>query len=352
MPFTTPIAWEAVAYYDGRGTAAPTSPTIRSAPARIDSRSTRSSSASCWSATRPGTARAQANAEAPGAVFPDRDRARGRRRGALDAAYAGRRMPFVDRIEFSRERESIPRFNKFLQGYYDDGGIIKESFDAVIQGDRLSPEMEARGMRLDKTVEPSIYYLGFNMDDPGGRHAGRRARPQAAPGDEPGHRHRRVSRAVPQRPRRAGAVAAAARPLRLRRGLPEPVPPASIWRAPGSCWPRPATRTASIPRPAAPAAHLRHLGDHGRGQPAVPVLRRRLAPARPRRRDRRHHLQPVPGQGAARRLPDLHLGLDRRLPRPGELPVPARVQQRALQERRAEHRQLLRRGVRRAVSAR
>jgi hypothetical protein len=87
--------------------------------------------------------------------------------GRIDAAYAGRHMPFVDRIEFYRERENIPRFNKLLQGYYDDGGIIKESFDAVVQGDRLSPQMQARGMHLDKTVEPSIRYIGFNGDSVG-----------------------------------------------------------------------------------------------------------------------------------------------------------------------------------------
>ena len=83
----------------------------------------------------------------------------------IDPSYAGRPLPFLDRISFSREREGIPRFNKFLQGYYDDGGIIKESFDAIIKDDRLSPEMAARGMRLDKEVEPTIFYIGFNMDD-------------------------------------------------------------------------------------------------------------------------------------------------------------------------------------------
>ena len=36
----------------------------------------------------------------------------------------------------------------------------------VVQGDRLSPEMAARGMRLDKEVEPTIFYVGFNMEDP------------------------------------------------------------------------------------------------------------------------------------------------------------------------------------------
>jgi ABC-type transport system substrate-binding protein len=86
-------------------------------------------------------------------------------------------MPFLDRVTFTRERESIPRFNKFLQGYYDDGGIIKESFDAVVQNDRLTPSMSARGMRLDREVEPTIFYIGFNMNDPVlGTKGGERAR--------------------------------------------------------------------------------------------------------------------------------------------------------------------------------
>ena len=38
--------------------------------------------------------------------------------------------------------------------------------------DELSPEMAARGMRLDKSVGPAVYYLGFNMDDPVVGHPG------------------------------------------------------------------------------------------------------------------------------------------------------------------------------------
>ncbi len=36
--------------------------------------------------------------------------------------------------------------------------------------------MAARGMRLDKEVEPTIFYIGFNMDDPVVGRAGGRAR--------------------------------------------------------------------------------------------------------------------------------------------------------------------------------
>jgi oligopeptide transport system substrate-binding protein len=176
MPFTTPVAWEAVAYYDGKdGREHFTDHAVGTGPYRLalyekQYRFTLQRN-ELW------YGRQSANSEAPGALFPAQISPEDVAEGRIDAAYAGRRLPFVDRVKYYREREGIPRFNKLLQGYYDDGGIIKESFDAVIQSDRLSPHMQARGMRLDKTVEPSIRYIGFNMDDPVvGTSAGERGR--------------------------------------------------------------------------------------------------------------------------------------------------------------------------------
>ena len=120
--------------------------------------------------------------DAPGAIFPTDIDQSDIAAAYIDPAYGGRRMPFIDRIYFFRERESIPRFNKFLQGYYDNGGIIKESFDTVVQDDRLSPEMAAKGMRLDKSVEPSVFYIGFNMED----------KTVGEPASEPGRRLRQA----------------------------------------------------------------------------------------------------------------------------------------------------------------
>ena len=176
MPFTTPIAWEAVAYYTGReGRAHFADHPVGTGPYRLalyekQYRFTLERNPAWYGAT-------PAAADAPGALFPARIDAEDVAEKRIDPAYAGRRLPFVDRVRFFRERENIPRFNKFLQGYYDDGGIIKESFDSVIQQDRLSPEMQARGVRLDKEVEPSVFYIGFNMDDPVvGERAGERGR--------------------------------------------------------------------------------------------------------------------------------------------------------------------------------
>jgi oligopeptide transport system substrate-binding protein len=34
---------------------------------------------------------------------------------------------------FTREKEQIPYWNKFLQGYYDASGISSDSFDQAVQ---------------------------------------------------------------------------------------------------------------------------------------------------------------------------------------------------------------------------
>ena len=164
MPFTTPVAWEAVAYYNGReGRPHFADHAVGTGPYRLalyekQYRFTLERNEAWYGSLA-------ANAEAPGAVFPSTIPPEDVAEGRIDASYAGRRLPFLERIKFYREREDIPLFNKFLQGYYDSGGIIKESFDAVVQSGRLSPEMRARGMRLDKEVEPTIFYVGFNMGD-------------------------------------------------------------------------------------------------------------------------------------------------------------------------------------------
>lgn len=86
-------------------------------------------------------------------------------------ADCGKPIPFIDRAVFSREREGIPYWNKFLQGYYDASGVSSDNFDQAVvltsQGDvTLSDDMSSRGIRLLTSVSPSIFYMGFNMLDP------------------------------------------------------------------------------------------------------------------------------------------------------------------------------------------
>lgn len=84
---------------------------------------------------------------------------------------AGKPMPFIDKVIYSLEKESIPYWNKFLQGYYDRSGVLSESFDQAVRftgsGDtEVTEAMKDKGIRLQTSVATSTYYLGFNMLDP------------------------------------------------------------------------------------------------------------------------------------------------------------------------------------------
>lgn len=83
---------------------------------------------------------------------------------------AGKKLPFLDRAVYSLEKETIPYWNKFLQGYYDNSGVSSDSFDQAVQmsGGELSltPQMQEQGIQLSTAVNSSMFYMGFNMRDP------------------------------------------------------------------------------------------------------------------------------------------------------------------------------------------
>lgn len=79
-------------------------------------------------------------------------------------------LPFIDQYIFSLEKESIPRWSKFLQGYYDVSAINSDSFDQAIQinekGEpQLTQQMKEKKIFLQTSVSPNIYSFGFNMLD-------------------------------------------------------------------------------------------------------------------------------------------------------------------------------------------
>ena len=86
-------------------------------------------------------------------------------------ADAGKPLPLIGEAIYVLEKEDIPYWTKFLQGYYDSSGISSDTFDQAIrmgpdgQPD-LSPEMRERGIELSTAVRTSIWYVGFNMRDP------------------------------------------------------------------------------------------------------------------------------------------------------------------------------------------
>jgi oligopeptide transport system substrate-binding protein len=86
-------------------------------------------------------------------------------------ADAGKPLPLIDQVVFTLEKETIPYWNKFLQGYYDASGISSDSFDQAVQvsvsGEtNVSEEMKAQGITLSTSIATSTMYTGFNWLDP------------------------------------------------------------------------------------------------------------------------------------------------------------------------------------------
>jgi oligopeptide transport system substrate-binding protein len=86
-------------------------------------------------------------------------------------ADAGKPLPLIDKIVFTLEKETIPYWNKFLQGYYDSSGISSDSFDQAVQVNvggeaTVTAAMKAQGIKLSTSVATSTMYTGFNWLDP------------------------------------------------------------------------------------------------------------------------------------------------------------------------------------------
>ena len=85
--------------------------------------------------------------------------------------FKNRDLPMIDAYRFSLEKENIPYWYKFMQGYYDRSTVSSDNFDQAItisslgEAD-LTPNLKKLNMNLETAVEPTIQYIGFNMQDP------------------------------------------------------------------------------------------------------------------------------------------------------------------------------------------
>jgi ABC-type transport system substrate-binding protein len=69
------------------------------------------------------------------------------------------------------EKEAIPRWNKFLQGYYDDSTVQESTFDQAVSlrsegGSVLNEELARDGVRMMTAYPPVFGFMVFNMSDP------------------------------------------------------------------------------------------------------------------------------------------------------------------------------------------
>ena len=98
-----------------------------------------------------------------GETYPTEGDAESQKLGLL--ADAGKKIPFVDGINFQIIKESQPAWLQFRKGRLDAAGVPKDNFDAAIDKGELRPELITSGIRLRKEEEAVIWYLNFNMKD-------------------------------------------------------------------------------------------------------------------------------------------------------------------------------------------
>lgn len=158
------VPWEAVDYYDGeqgrpqfRDWPVGTGP-YRMAEHRKDELMVFSKNLDWRGVTQP-------ERRLPGTYYPTEGAAEDRDAGLLDPGYVGQPLPFVDRFEFRRDKETVTRFGKFLEGYYDTEEILEETFHQALSGGVLTPALKERGIRLSSETQLRDYYFAFNMED-------------------------------------------------------------------------------------------------------------------------------------------------------------------------------------------
>ncbi|CAN5593896.1 ABC transporter substrate-binding protein [soil metagenome] len=85
---------------------------------------------------------------------------------AMLAKLKGRKLPLVDRVEVSIVEESQPRWLAFLNGQFDIVGVPLEFANVAVPNGELAPNLEKRGIRMQRTLGADVTMFYFNMENP------------------------------------------------------------------------------------------------------------------------------------------------------------------------------------------
>jgi oligopeptide transport system substrate-binding protein len=151
MSFTSPVPHEAIdAYQDEKGNL--TDHAVGTGPFVL----------AMWNRSR--EIRLERNPHFHTDFYPTQGSEEYRAKGSL--ADAGKLLPFLDRIDINIVKEQQPQWLSFMKGSQDMITIPKDNFpQAIVNQVNLSPEMSAKGVRLDIESGVRFYYISFNMLD-------------------------------------------------------------------------------------------------------------------------------------------------------------------------------------------
>ncbi len=161
MNFFAPVPWEAVRFYDQK--------VLKTKNISLDSYPVGTGAYQLVENNPNQKIRLRVNPNYDHGFYPKTGLADDAPKNLLDDA--GKPLPFIKEAIYSLEKESVPLWNKFLQGFYDASGVSSDSFDQAISISSsgqmgLTDEMVQKNISLVSVVEPSIFYFAFNMADP------------------------------------------------------------------------------------------------------------------------------------------------------------------------------------------
>ncbi len=86
---------------------------------------------------------------------------------AIAARLRGKRLPIIDRVEVYVIEESQPRFLAFLNSEHDlITGVPADFVNTTIPNGTLAPNLAARGIQIDRSVELDLAFTYMNMEHP------------------------------------------------------------------------------------------------------------------------------------------------------------------------------------------
>ncbi len=153
MPYTAPVAHEAVDYYNAHGREGLSRHPVGTGAYRLKS----------WE--RQHRIILERNPTFRKEYYPHHGAPGDREKGLLDDA--GKQLPFLDEVWYTIIPTAQPIWLLFLQGYLDASGVPQEQFDRVITSKLdLSDAFVKKGISLEIGSDLDIYYITLNMRDP------------------------------------------------------------------------------------------------------------------------------------------------------------------------------------------
>jgi ABC-type transport system substrate-binding protein len=153
MPYTAPVAREAVEYYNTPGRDGFARHPVGTGAYRLKS----------WN--RQHRIILERNPTFRKETYPAAGEPGDREKGLLEDA--GKRLPFLDEVWYMIVAAGQPAWLLFQQGYLDASGIPQEQFERVISSNlELSPDFIRKGIRLEIAGNLDVFYIAFNMRDP------------------------------------------------------------------------------------------------------------------------------------------------------------------------------------------